>query len=146
MRCNQNHEKKFNINVIGNYGDRNAEINFLFQSFSNLTKTLTAAKSSLDEGDDNTALLNYHEAAQIFDTLHNIDKKGACMNNISCLYIKNKDYVKGLNFINESIDISKELDHVLMNDHTNSRDQYTKHQFVTACRHFNKGLCCFMNI
>ena len=71
----------------------------MFLSFSNLTKTLTAAKSSLDDGDDNQALLNYHEAAKIFDTLHNIDKFGACYNNISCLYIKNKDYVKGERFI-----------------------------------------------
>lgn len=36
------------IDVIRNFGDRNAEINYLFLSFSNLTKTLTAAKSSLD--------------------------------------------------------------------------------------------------
>ena len=35
------------------------------------------------------------------------------MNNISCLYIKNQDYTKGLNFINESIDISNELESVL---------------------------------
>ena len=109
MKNSKKNDKEINLNVIGNYGDRNEEINYLYHAFSNLTKTLTAAKSSLEQGDDNQALLNYHEAAQIFSRLHNIDKRGACMNNISCLYIKNKDYGKGQEFINESIEISAEL-------------------------------------
>ena len=48
MKRNRKNDKSINLNVVGNYGDRNEEINFLFLSFSNLTKTLTAAKSSLD--------------------------------------------------------------------------------------------------
>lgn len=53
MKCKSKHTKEINLNIVGNYGDENEEINFLFLSFSNLTKTLTAAKSSLAQGDDN---------------------------------------------------------------------------------------------
>ena len=74
MKPKNTQDKVINLDVVGNFEDRNYEINLLFRSFSDLTKTLSAAKSSLDDGDDNQALLNYHEAAKIFDTLHNTDK------------------------------------------------------------------------
>ena len=57
--------KEFNIML--HYKPRNHEINVLYLAFSNLTKTIKVARDSLYEGDDNQALLNYHEVAQIFD-------------------------------------------------------------------------------
>lgn len=68
------------------------------------------------------------------------------MNNISCLYIKNKDYIKGLYFIEKSIIISNEMFKVLDDDRDNNKSAYARQHLVTASRYFNKGLCCFMNI
>jgi hypothetical protein len=56
--------------------------------FSNLTKTIKVARNSLYEGDDNQALLNYHEVLEIFDKLDNQEKKGSCINNLGCIYLK----------------------------------------------------------
>lgn len=46
-----------------NYKPRNNEINTLQLAFSNLLKSINVARNSLHEGDDNQALLNYHEVA-----------------------------------------------------------------------------------
>ena len=53
------------------YKPKNREINMLYLAFSNLTKTIKVARNSLYEGDDNSALLGYHEVAQIFKKLEN---------------------------------------------------------------------------
>lgn len=53
MKPKNTQDKVINLDVVGNFEDRNYEINLLFRSFSDLTKTLSAAKSSLDDGDDN---------------------------------------------------------------------------------------------
>ena len=74
--------------VMLNYKPRNHEINVLYLAFSNLTKTIKVARESLDEGDDNQALLNYHEVAHIFGQLGNEGKRASCMNNLGCLYLK----------------------------------------------------------
>lgn len=71
-----------------NYKPRNKEINVLYLAFSNLTKTIKVARNSLYEGDDNQALLNYHEVMKIFDQLDNHEKKGSCINNLGCIYLK----------------------------------------------------------
>lgn len=71
-----------------NYQPRNKEINMLYLAFSNLTKTIKVARNSLYEGDDNQALLGYHEVAQIFQKLENNEKLGSCMNNLGCIYLK----------------------------------------------------------
>ncbi len=55
-------KKVVELNIMANYKNRNEEINFLYHAFSNLTKTLSVAKNSLECGDDNQALLSYHEA------------------------------------------------------------------------------------
>ena len=39
------------MNTIVNYKNRNEEINFFYHAFSNLTKTLTVANRSLNDGD-----------------------------------------------------------------------------------------------
>jgi hypothetical protein len=51
------------FNIMLHYKPRNHEINVLYLAFSNLTKTIKVARDSLYEGDDNQALLNYHEVA-----------------------------------------------------------------------------------
>jgi len=53
------------------YKPINKEINVLYLAFSNLTKTIKVARESLYEGDDNQALLDYHEVANIFNKLNN---------------------------------------------------------------------------
>lgn len=54
-------KQKKEFNIMLNYKPRNHEINYLYLAFSNLTKTIKVARNSLYEGDDNQALLNYHE-------------------------------------------------------------------------------------
>jgi|TARA_B110000285_G_C15041795_1_gene572190 hypothetical protein len=56
-------ENSNDFNIMLNYKPRNHEINILYLAFSNLTKTIKVARNSLYEGDDNQALLNYHEVA-----------------------------------------------------------------------------------
>ena len=58
---NERNNKDYNI-MLG-YKPRNKEINMLYLAFSNLTKTIKVARNSLYQGDDNLALLNYHEVA-----------------------------------------------------------------------------------
>jgi len=70
------------------YQPTNHEINLLYAQFSNLVKTIKVARESLYEGDDNTALLNYHEVTGIFEQLHNKHKLGSCLNNLACIYLK----------------------------------------------------------
>lgn len=67
MQKKDRHSKDFNIML--NYRPRNYEINMLYLAFSNLTKTIKVARNSLYEGDDNLALLNYHDVAVIFRKL-----------------------------------------------------------------------------
>ena len=79
-------EKEFDIML--HYRPTNYEMNTLYLSFSDLTKCIKVARDSLYEGDDNQALINYHEVASIFQNLQNEDKLGACMNNIGIIYLK----------------------------------------------------------
>lgn len=92
-----------------NYKPRNNEINVLYLAFSNLTKTIKVARNSLYLGDDNQALLNYHEVAQIFDQLKNRQKLGSCMNNLGCIYLKKGMFENSFEFMNEAIHIQHEL-------------------------------------
>lgn len=88
-----------------NYKPRNNEINTLYLAFSNLTKSINVARNSLHEGDDNQALLNYHEVAQIFEQLKNREKKGSCMNNLGCIYLKKHQFNKSEDFLSLAIQI-----------------------------------------
>jgi hypothetical protein len=51
------------INVLKDYKKTCYELNNLYLGFNYLTKTLGIARTALMEGHDNTALLNYHDAA-----------------------------------------------------------------------------------
>jgi hypothetical protein len=77
----------------------------LYLAFSNLTKTIKVARNSLYEGDDNQALLGYHEVAQIFQKLENNEKLGSCMNNLGCIYLKQEQFEISREFLNKSIAI-----------------------------------------
>lgn len=127
------------LNFIVNYKNRNKEINFLYHAFSNLTKTLSVANTSLESGDANQALLNYHEAMSVFHTLHNVQKKGSCLNNIGCLYLKINQFQNAITFLDESIKIANEFQ---------ACDEQSKfqNQFILGCRHYNKALCCYTNL
>ena len=92
-----------------NYKPRNHEINVLYLAFSNLTKTIKVARNSLYEGDDNQALLGYHEVAQIFLSLKNNEKLGSSMNNLGCIYLKKEQYETSFMFLNKALAIQKEL-------------------------------------
>jgi len=92
-----------------NYKPRNHEINVLYLAFSNLTKTIKVARDSLYEGDDNLALLNYHEVAQIFEQLGNEEKLGSCLNNLGCIYLKKEQFKNSMFFLGEAIFIQQRV-------------------------------------
>ena len=90
------------FDIMLNYKPRNHEINLLYLAFSKLTKTIKVARNSLYEGDDNQALLNYHEVAEIFSELKNREKEGSCINNLGCIYIKKDQFEKAITFLSEA--------------------------------------------
>lgn len=98
-------QKNQEFNIMLNYKPRNKEINMLYQAFSNLTKTIKVARNSLYEGDDNQALIGYHEVAQIFRTLDNKQKLGMCMNNLGCIYLKKDSFETANEYLDSSIKI-----------------------------------------
>ncbi len=85
MKRDRNNQE---FDIMLNYKPRNNEINVLYLAFSNLTKTIKVARESLYEGDDNQALLDYHDVGRIFYKLNNKEKYGSCMNNLGCIYLK----------------------------------------------------------
>jgi tetratricopeptide (TPR) repeat protein len=119
-----------------NYKPRNKEINLLYLAFSNLTKTIKVARNSLYEGDDNQALIGYHEVAQIFRQLDNQQKLGMCMNNLGCIYLKKDSFEIANEYLQKSIEIQEAEQ---QNKKVNNKDELTN-QFVKACRLYNKGL------
>jgi len=70
----ENEKSRKDLDIMFKYKPRNKEINVLYLAFSNLTKTIKVARNSLYEGDDNRALLNYHEVNEIFKKLENKEK------------------------------------------------------------------------
>lgn len=127
--------KNQEFNIMLNYKPRNKEINLLYLAFSNLTKTIKVARNSLYEGDDNQALIGYHEVAQIFRQLENQQKLGMCMNNLGCIYLKKDSF----DIANEYLQCSIEIQEQEQNKKVNNKDEQTN-QFVKACRLYNKGL------
>lgn len=95
--------------IMNTYQNRNDEVNKLHLAFSRLTKSVRLAKNSLDLGDDNKALLNYHEVADLFYELKNQEKFGICLNNIGCLYLKKSQFENASIFLVEAINSQKDL-------------------------------------
>ena len=87
-----NRRKTQEFNLMLNYSPRNQEMNQLYLAFSKLTKTIKFARMSMALGDSNTALLKYHEVADIFRELQNFEQLGSCINNLGCIYLKKKQY------------------------------------------------------
>lgn len=129
-----------------NYKPRNREINVLYLAFSNLTKTIKVARNSLYEGDDNQALLGYHEVAQIFESLKNHEKLGSSMNNLGCIYMKKEQFEISFVFLNKAINIQEDI----MKTNKGKKDMSDKDlmstQFVSACRHYNLAFSCMRYI
>ena len=117
-----------------NYKPRNYEINTLYLAFSDLTKTIKVARDSLYEGDDNQALLNYHEVAQIFDNLNNQEKLGSCMNNLGCIYLKKDQFDNSIDFLDHSIHIGNDIITVEKRKKEVSEKDIMGILFINACR------------
>jgi tetratricopeptide (TPR) repeat protein len=83
----------------------NVETNELFLAFSKLIKTIRLAKNSMTNLDDNQSLVNYHEVLKSFIDLGNISKVGACINNMSSIYMKKGYFKEALSFIDKAIEI-----------------------------------------
>lgn len=104
-----NQRKTQDFNLMLNYRPRNQEINQLYLAFSKLTKTIKFARNSLVLGENNQALLNYHEIADIFSELQNNTKLGICINNLGCIYLKKKQYSNSRIFLMEAIKLQRDL-------------------------------------
>lgn len=91
--------------IMAGYKPVSYEMNFLYKQFSNLVRTIKIARESLFEGDDNQALLNYHEVTELYEKYHNIQQLGRCFNNLACIYFKKFEYEKTFTFLYKAIDI-----------------------------------------
>ena len=98
-------DKDQDFDLMLNYEERNNETNELYLAFSKMAKTIKFARTSLVQGDDNKALLKYHEVAEIFADLENMEKNGSCHNNLGCIYLKKNQYEMASIFLSESIRI-----------------------------------------
>ena len=70
-----------------------------------MARTIKIARESLFEGDDNQALMNYHEVTELFERYHNRDQLGRCFNNLAVIYYKKFELDKTVFYINEAIKI-----------------------------------------
>lgn len=146
-KADKKEQQNQGTDIMLNYRPRNNEINTLYLAFSNLTKSINVARNSLHEGDDNQALLNYHEVAQIFEQLKNREKKGSCMNNLGCIYLKKHQFEKSQEFLNQAIHIQNEIisDEKKLDNPDDKNDQeqesiMNSYKFILACRLYNKAL------
>ena len=144
QKSKERSNKDFDITL--NYTPTNHEINQLYLAFSKLTKTIKVARNSLYEGDDNLALLNYHEVSQIFSELKNREKEGSCINNLGCIYIKKNQFENAIIFLDEAIMIQYEIIEREKLKAERSGKEMRSQYFVMACRHYNKGLACYRYI
>jgi tetratricopeptide (TPR) repeat protein len=67
------------------------------------------AKIAMLQGNDNAALLNYHDVAQIFRDFNNDRKLGTCYNNIGCIHLRLKEYQKQMKYLDEAIQIKTNI-------------------------------------
>ena len=54
------------FDILNSFEPNNKEIDSLHLAFSKLSRTVKAARTSLNQGNENNALLTYHEVAEIF--------------------------------------------------------------------------------
>lgn len=90
----------------------------LYQAANKLIKTLYVARTGMAKGNDNAALLSYHEIAYLFLDHHTLKKEkscwekfgrkineqesnipinknlGICYNNIACIHAKKREFDK----------------------------------------------------
>lgn len=83
----------------------NKEMNILYKQFSNLARTIKIARESLFEGDENQALMNYHEVTELFERYHNREQLGRCFNNLAVIYFKKYELGKTVFYLNKAISI-----------------------------------------
>ncbi len=70
------------------------ELNELSLTFNKVAKTIQIATISLEEGEEAQALLNYHEAFNIFSDFKNLREQGVCLNNIGSIFMRRHEYMK----------------------------------------------------
>ena len=68
------------------------ELNELSLTFNKVAKTIQIAVASLEEVEDAQALLNYHEAFNIFQDFKNAREQGVCLNNIGSIFMRRQEY------------------------------------------------------
>lgn len=83
------------------------ELNELSLTFNKVAKTIKIATTSIKEGDEAQALLNYHEAFNIFSDFKNVREQGVCLNNIGTIFMKRHEYLKAYSYFERATQLQQ---------------------------------------
>lgn len=97
-----------NYDIMLKYEDKNLEVNQLYLTVSKVAKTINFARQSMESGNRQLALMNYHEVAQFYKELANHQKQDICYSNISFIYMNMKHFDVAIQFATQSINLFKE--------------------------------------
>ena len=88
--------------MLSDYKQSCKEVNNLYLAANQLIKTIELARTSLLEGNDNSALLNYNMVAEL---LKDPKQASICYNNIACIHLRLREFDKHHVYCQQSIDI-----------------------------------------
>jgi tetratricopeptide (TPR) repeat protein len=98
--------------------------------------------ASLEEGEDAQALLNYHEAFNIFSDFKNSREQGVCLNNIGSIFMRRHEYQKAYSYFTRSTQLQIKL--AQENDCLGT--QNITDNILLACRLYQEGFSLFMQL
>lgn len=98
--------------------------------------------ASLEEGEDAQALLNYHEAFNIFSDFKNSREQGVCLNNIGSIFMRRHEYQKAYSYFTRAMQLQTKL--AQENDCLGT--QNITDNILLACRLYQEGFSLFMQL
>lgn len=129
-------DKQIDLDVLHDFKNNASciEVTQLYRSANQLIKTLYVARTAMNAGQDNRAILNYSEVAYLFIDKLVEDKQhqnvGICYNNIACIKSKGMDSEKQNKYFEKAI----------------KNAEFSNIKYITfkrACRYYNYGYAVF---
>ena len=103
------------------------ELNELSRTFNKVAKTIQIARNALDVGEDAQAMLNYHEAFNIFSDFKNLREQGVCFNNIGAIFMRSHEFIKAFKYFDRATQMQLDLK-------ATNKNFSTADSFLLACR------------
>lgn len=124
------------------YKATSSEINELQLNFNKIAKTLSLAEKTIDNKENEAALLNYSEAYQIFEEFSpDHSQRGVCLMNIGAIMMRKKEYPSAFLYFNTAIiNQQKYIQEIQAGEGRRSFSGYNTEmreaRFILACRLF----------